>query len=84
MIHKPVPAPTAEANPKLPDGLPTPAWSDEEYGVALYCGDCLEIMPRLPKVDAVVTDPPYGVKRDKGFVNHGGWGGRGKTIVCRP
>ena len=23
-------------------------------------GDCLEIMPLLPKVDLVVTDPPYG------------------------
>ena len=27
----------------------------------LYQGDCLEIMPTLGKVDAVVTDPPYGV-----------------------
>lgn len=25
----------------------------------LYCGDCLEILPTLGKVDAVVTDPPY-------------------------
>lgn len=25
----------------------------------LYCGDCLEILPTLPSVDAVVTDPPY-------------------------
>ncbi len=25
----------------------------------LYLGDCLEIMPALGKVDAVVTDPPY-------------------------
>ena len=25
----------------------------------LYCGDCLDILPTLPKVDAVVTDPPY-------------------------
>lgn len=25
----------------------------------LYQGDCLEIMPTLGKVDAVVTDPPY-------------------------
>jgi len=24
-------------------------------------GDCLEIMPHLDRVDAVVTDPPYGV-----------------------
>ena len=27
----------------------------------LYLGDCREIMPTLGKVDAVVTDPPYGV-----------------------
>ena len=27
----------------------------------LYHGDCLEILPTLDKVDAVVTDPPYGV-----------------------
>lgn len=25
----------------------------------LYLGDCLEIMPILEKVDAVITDPPY-------------------------
>jgi site-specific DNA-methyltransferase (adenine-specific)/modification methylase len=28
----------------------------------LYHGDCLEILPTLPKVDAVVTDPPYGMR----------------------
>jgi site-specific DNA-methyltransferase (adenine-specific) len=27
----------------------------------LYLGDCLEIMPALGKVDAVITDPPYGL-----------------------
>lgn len=27
----------------------------------LYQGDCLEILPTLDKVDAVVTDPPYGL-----------------------
>ncbi len=25
----------------------------------LYLGDCIEILPALPKVDAVITDPPY-------------------------
>lgn len=30
-------------------------------GVTLYLGDCREILPSLPKVDAVVTDPPYGL-----------------------
>jgi len=37
----------------------------------LYLGDCLEILPTLPKVDAVITDPPYGIS----FFRHGG--GRG-------
>lgn len=27
----------------------------------LYLGDCLEILPHLPKVDACITDPPYGL-----------------------
>ena len=34
----------------------------EQIGDAtLYLGDCLEVMPGLGKVDAVVTDPPYGI-----------------------
>ena len=31
----------------------------------LYLGDCLEVMKYLPKVDAVVTDPPYGIENKK-------------------
>ena len=27
----------------------------------LYLGDCRAILPTLPKVDAVITDPPYGI-----------------------
>lgn len=27
----------------------------------LYLGDCSEILPDLPKVRAVITDPPYGI-----------------------
>jgi DNA modification methylase len=39
---------------------------ENEHG-KLYCGDCLEIMPQLiaegVKVDACITDPPYGCKK---------------------
>ncbi len=28
----------------------------------LYLGDCLDIMPVIGRVDAVVTDPPYGME----------------------
>ena len=31
----------------------------------LYLGDCMEILPTLGKVDAVITDPPYGIGADK-------------------
>jgi DNA modification methylase len=37
-------------------------------GVTLYLGDCREILPTLGKVDAVVTDPPYGIGMDGGKV----------------
>lgn len=37
----------------------------------LYLGDCREILPTLGKVDAVVTDPPYGINYVRGM------GGRG-------
>lgn len=34
----------------------------EHIGAAtLYLGDCRDILPTLPKVDAVITDPPYGI-----------------------
>ena len=32
----------------------------------LYLGDCIEILPELGKVDAVVTDPPYGADIEYG------------------
>lgn len=40
----------------------------------LIQGDCLEVMPSLGKVDAVVTDPPYGIaSKWRGGSGHG-WG----------
>ena len=32
----------------------------EEPGITIYHGDCRDILPSLPKVDLVLTDPPYG------------------------
>lgn len=29
--------------------------------IELHFGDCLEILPDLGRVDAVITDPPYGI-----------------------
>lgn len=46
-----------------------PTWQGD--GVDLYLGDCLEVLPYLVGVDAVVTDPPYGLG-DK--MSGGTWG----------
>jgi len=46
----------------------------------LYLGDCMDILPTLGKVDAVVTDPPYGINLAGGF---GGAGGFGEPIKRR-
>lgn len=37
------------------------AWKRKEVigNATLYLGDCLEILPTLPKVDAVITDPVW-------------------------
>lgn len=37
-------------------------------GVEVYLGDCRDILPTLGKVDAVVTDPPYGIGMDGGRI----------------
>lgn len=46
----------------------------------LYLGDCAEILPLIKNVDAVITDPPYGINLAGGF---GGFGGFGKPIKRR-
>jgi DNA methylase len=44
--------------------LPEPCWHTGDGDVALYLGDCLGVLATLPdcSVDAVVTDPPYGLE----------------------
>ena len=39
----------------------------------LFLGDCLEIMPELGPVDAVVTDPPYGIGYQSGWATDDLW-----------
>src|SRR6266571_4458715 len=33
----------------------------EEAGIAIYHGDCRQIMPELGEFDLLLTDPPYGI-----------------------
>jgi DNA modification methylase len=49
----------------------------------IYHGDCLELLPELSKADLVLTDPPYGIKHDKGFGGFKSFGGSGKPIARR-
>ena len=42
----------------------------------LILGDCRDILPTLGPVDAVVTDPPYGIGKDGQKRTTGGNGGR--------
>jgi len=44
----------------------------------LYLGDCREILPSLPKVDLVLTDPPYGIGEAAGKNKS-----RGKLAVAK-
>lgn len=44
----------------------TPTYFDAEAGIALFQGDCIEILPQIVadlkgEVDLILTDPPYGI-----------------------
>jgi len=49
----------------------------ESGGMTIYHGDCREILPTLPSVDLVLTDPPYGL----GWQGHPGSKITWQTIV---
>ena len=52
-----------KAYPENPCTLVLGSVKDKFYSDSntdIYCGDCLEIMPQLPKVDMILCDLPYG------------------------
>jgi DNA modification methylase len=49
----------------------------------LYRGDCMEVLPTLGKVDAVITDPPYGMGRDGKPASTSSHGGHKRRAGCR-
>ena len=57
--------------------LPVPYY--DEDGITIFHGDCRDILPHLPKVDLVLTDPPYGIRWD-GRVKPGSINGQGGTF----
>ena len=38
-----------------------------EAGIEIYHGDCRELLPSLPPVDLVLTDPPYGISHSSSY-----------------
>src|SRR5678815_3128008 len=54
-------------------------WTRKEVigDCTLYLADCMAVLPLLPKVDAVITDPPYGIGASSGVGKYGvmKWGG---------
>jgi site-specific DNA-methyltransferase (adenine-specific) len=46
-----------------------------EDGITIFCADCRDILPSLPKVDLVLTDPQYGISQPG--VAHEGPPGKG-------
>ena len=40
-------------------------------GITIYHADCREVLPTLPKVDCVITDPPYGIGASAGVGKYG-------------
>jgi len=45
--------------------LPKPYY--DEDGIVIYNADCREILPHLPKVDLVLTDPPFGINHASSY-----------------
>ena len=50
----------------------------DHKGITIWHGDCREILPTLPKVDLVLTDPPYGIDLPTNYKERG----RGKLACC--
>jgi site-specific DNA-methyltransferase (adenine-specific) len=38
-----------------------PTWASNDGSVRLYLGDCLDVLPYVSGIDAVVTSPPYNL-----------------------
>jgi len=61
-----IPVPTDETEPDFVVPLEPNTHTGDVVSLGqhkLYCGDCIEVMKTIPdnSVDAIVTDPPYGI-----------------------
>lgn len=49
-------------------------------GIQLYHADCRDLLPQLGKIDAVVTDPPYGISHDTDYTRFVGGKARSRDF----
>ena len=64
--------------------LPTPYFVSEDQRITIYHGDAREIVPTLSGIDAVVSDPPYGIRYSPSQNSGKAWGAKtfvGDTVV---
>ena len=57
-----------------PTATPKPYYDKD--GITIYHGDCRDILPGLPNVDLVLTDPPYGIAYETA------WRSRSDSLRC--
>lgn len=55
-------------------------------GITIFHGDCRDVLASLSAVDAVITDPPYGIPRGSAFVRKNtttveNWDGAGQNVT---
>jgi DNA modification methylase len=50
----------------------------DHAGIVIYHGDCLDILPELPKVGLILSDPPYGISHPTDYKARG----RGQLAGC--
>lgn len=55
----------------IPDTIPGAQRIERIGRATLILGDCRDVLPHLPRVDAVVTDPPYGIGASAGVGKYG-------------
>src|SRR6476659_3929264 len=72
------------SDPRYIEAGPVPYYS--EGGIAIYHGDCREILPSLDRVDVVITDPPYSDyvhgKSRRGGASAPALDGSGRNVAC--
>jgi DNA modification methylase len=55
----------------------------DQDGITIYNADCRDILPLLPRVDLVLTDPPYGIGNAWSENHTGGFMSRQKSAELK-